>query len=193
MGWGDTDPCEPDFSEIAQGLTLDNLQNRDHWLQQVGMLLVERLFDHGTDEQGHFNPLALDDETVCWDLARILEACVSDYLKKLPPATAPGKVHFITSDSGDWIRMYVDGEYVRQGHNIAEEEVASALVGSDNVTSEEWPYDDPRWTGPIEPLAFARDPIAPPTYSAHIQAGTVEAGTVEAGTTVIDVNLSSWP
>jgi hypothetical protein len=46
-------------------------------------------------------------------------------------------VHFITPEDGDWIRMYIDGQLVAQGHSLCEERVAAAILGSAQVTSEE--------------------------------------------------------
>lgn len=48
------------------------------------------------------------------------------------------KVHFITPTDGDWIRMYIDGKFIMEGHSLSIEGVAAALVGELNVTSEEW-------------------------------------------------------
>lgn len=49
------------------------------------------------------------------------------------------KVHFISA--GDWIRMYVDGKMVDEGHSLDERMVAEAILGKDNVTSDYFEYD----------------------------------------------------
>jgi len=53
------------------------------------------------------------------------------------------KVHFITTESGDWVTMYIDGEYITGGHSIPITDVAAAILGPGNVTDEEWPGDTP--------------------------------------------------
>ena len=51
------------------------------------------------------------------------------------------RVHFITTEDGDWVAMYVNGKLIAEGHSLSHEQVAEEIPGV-LVTTEEWGIDE---------------------------------------------------